>query len=43
MPNLRSPNSKCQTTIKGPNTEKAQIEFFHKPNEYKKSNFKNPI
>jgi hypothetical protein len=25
------PNSKCQTTIKSPNTEKALMEFYPKP------------
>jgi hypothetical protein len=28
---IKSPNSKRQTTIKRPNIEKAQIDFYEKP------------
>jgi hypothetical protein len=40
MPNLKSPNSKCQTTIKNPNTEKAQIEYYRKPKYDKKPKYR---
>jgi hypothetical protein len=40
MSNLKSPKSKRQTTIKTPNTEKAQIEFTRKLKYDKKPKFK---
>jgi hypothetical protein len=43
---VKIPNSKRQTSIKSPNIEKAQIEFYQKSNEIKsptsKAKFKKP-